>query len=113
MIKLLIKLIGFGLVMGGIYFLGQNITIHTNYGYWWGGISAKLAVLLVTGGIVALVFLKGELQKLGGILIVIGIICVFVSSRISLSPTSLWNYFLGIIALIGWGKMLSSGKIDF
>jgi hypothetical protein len=112
MFKFISKLIGLALIIGGIYFLGQNITIHTA-GPWWAQLSAKVAVFAVTGGVMAVIFLGKELRNIGFIAIGVGIVLVFASSRISVSSTSLWHYFLGISALVGGGKLLSGGKIDF
>lgn len=61
---IIIKLIGLGLMLFGIYYLGQNIMFTTNvYPYWWRGISADASILCLTGGIFSLFMLRKKKHK--------------------------------------------------
>ena len=48
----LLRIVGFGLLILGIYLVGENIFFTTNvYPYWWRGISADISVLALTSGV--------------------------------------------------------------
>ena len=50
--RTILRLIGLGLLLVGIYFLGQNIYFSTNpYPYWWRGIAANASILSLTIGV--------------------------------------------------------------
>ena len=62
----LLRIVGFGLLILGIYLVGENIFFTTNvYPYWWRGISADISVLALTSGVLLLVFAPGSMKDLG------------------------------------------------
>ncbi|MBD1216079.1 MAG: hypothetical protein ACK4WN_10450 [Aphanizomenon sp.] len=110
----LMKIAGLGLLIFGIYLVGQNIFFTTNvYPYWWGGISADISVLALTLGVLILIFFPESMKDLGWIAIFVGIIAVFISSRAILSPTSLWEFFLSLICMTSGYKMLTTRQSPF
>ncbi len=111
--KLFTTIIGLGLMLVGIYFLGTNILFTTNVSpYWWRGISADISVLALTGGIGALFALPRDSKFIGWTLIGIGIVCVFVSSRAILESTSLWHFFISMISFTAGYQLFSTGKLN-
>lgn len=106
--KFLFQLLGIGLMLLGVYLLGKNIVFTTNVSpYWWRGIAANVSVLALTSGIVGLFMLPRTEKFWGWILIVFGIIFVFLSSRAVFNPTSLWQFFVSIFAMVGGFKLLT------
>jgi hypothetical protein len=102
-------LLGIALILFGIYFLGKNIVFTTSVYPWWRGVAADLSVLSLCVGVFALVFLPPALRSFGWVAVVFGIVCVFASSRAILSPTSLWQFFLSLMAM-GFGYKLLSRR---
>ncbi|MBD1212356.1 MAG: hypothetical protein H9534_06335 [Dolichospermum circinale Clear-D4] len=110
----LMRIAGFGLLMFGIYLVGQNIFFTTNiYPYWWRGISADISVLALTLGVLILVFCPKSMKNLGWIAISIGIMAVFISSRAILNPTSSWEFLLSLICITSGYKMFTTGYLPF
>jgi hypothetical protein len=88
--RLLLKLIGLGLILLGVYFLGRNILFTTNpYPYWWRGIAADTSIFCLVVGVVMFFAFSGFFRYLGAGLVGMGIVFVFASSRAILSPTTL------------------------
>ena len=111
MIRFLFFPLGIGLILLGIYILGNNIIFTTNtHPYWWRGIAADGSILFLTGGIVGLFFLPREINFLGWVGIIIGIILVFLSSRAILNPTSLWQFFISMVAMVEGYRLVSTGR---
>lgn len=114
MIGLSIRVIGFLLLLTGIYFLGQNIIFASHiYPYYWRNLPAMGSVLATAIGVICLVFFRRETGNFGAILLGIGIVLVFISGGVLLKPTSLWNFFVGFAALAGGYKLLNEGRIRF
>jgi hypothetical protein len=112
--RFLIKLIGFALLLLGIYFLGKNIFFTTNVSpYFWRGIAADLSILFLVLGMLSLVFLPGSAKAVGWVFVGMGIVFVFASSRAVLNPTSLWHFFISITAMGSGYKMITSGRMPF
>ena len=112
--RLLIKLIGFALLIVGIYFLGQNIVFTSRISpYWWRDISAAGSVLALTSGVISLVFFRRATGSLGWALVGLGILLVFVSGSVILMPTRLWYFFLAFASLTAGLKLITTGRIDF
>lgn len=112
--RILTYLLGLGLILLGIYFLGRNIFFTTQVSpYWWRGIAADLSVLAITGGIIGLFALPRDMKSLGWVAIAIGIVFVFVSSRAILSPTSLWQFFLAMVSMVAGYQFLTTGRLNF
>jgi hypothetical protein len=108
----LFRICGFGLLILGIYFVGQNIIFTTNvYPYWWRGIAADTSVLALTIGVMILIFFPRSMKNLGWIPIMTGIVLVFMSSRAILNPMSLWQFFLSLILMSGGYKMFITGRL--
>lgn len=106
--KFFFQLLGIALMLLGVYLLGKNIVFTTNTSpYWWRGIAADVSVLALTSGIIGLFMLPNSQKFIGWILIVFGIIFVFLSSRAILNPTSLWQFFVSIFAVVGGFKLLT------
>ncbi|ASC69474.1 hypothetical protein XM38_004010 [Halomicronema hongdechloris C2206] len=111
--RFLMQLIGLALMLLGIYFLGKNIFFTTNVSpYWWRGIAADASIFLLVGGIFLLILMPlGFLKNLGWVLVAAGILCIFVSSRAILNPTSLWQLFLSMISMTVGYRLLATGRI--
>jgi len=110
----LLRLFGLGLIILGIYFVGQNIFFATNvYPYWWRGISADASVLALTFGVLMLIFSPEDSKNLGWISVGIGILLVFISSRAILNPTSLWDFLVSLVSISLGYKMLTTGRSPF
>jgi hypothetical protein len=112
--RFLLKFVGLGLLIWGIYILGQNIFFTTNASpYWWRGIAADISVIALMAGVLMLVFLPRGAKDLGWIPVIVGIVMVFVSSRAILNSTSLWQFFSSF-ALIAVGyRILTTGRMPF
>lgn len=108
------QFVGLALMLLGIYFLGRNIFFTTNVSpYWWRGIAADASIFLLCAGICLLVFMPlGFMKQLGWIFVIGGIVCVFISSRAILNPTSLWQFFLSMVALVSGYRLLSTGRLQ-
>jgi hypothetical protein len=108
----LLRLLGFGLLIWGIYFLGGNIFFTTNASpYFWRGIAADGSVLALMLGVLMLVFLPRGAKTLGWIPVIVGIALVFVSSRAILNPTSLWQFFCAFALISGGYHLLTTGRL--
>jgi hypothetical protein len=108
------RFLGILLLLAGVYFLGKNIFFATYYSpYFWRNLPALGSALTMIGGVVSLLFFRRETGNLGWILLMISVVLVFLSGGISLRPTSLWNFFLGFVALAGGYQLLSTGRIRF
>ncbi|MDJ0620690.1 MAG: hypothetical protein QNJ63_28810 [Calothrix sp. MO_192.B10] len=112
--RLLLRLLGFGFLIWGIYFLGQNIIFTTNpYPYWWRGIAADGSILALMSGIIILIFAPRGVKDLGWICVTVAIALIFLSSRAILNPTSLWQFFLSFTMIAGGYQLLSTGRLPF
>jgi hypothetical protein len=64
--RFLLRILGFGLLIWGIYFLGRNIVFTTNiHPYWWRGITADASVLALMSGVLMLIFFPRGAKNLG------------------------------------------------
>jgi hypothetical protein len=106
-------LIGLGLILLGVYFLGNNIIFTTQAYPWWRGVAANLSVLSLCVGVFALVFLPSSAKSFGWVAVAFGIVCVFASSRAILNPTSLWQFFLSLMTMGVGYKMLTQRRSYF
>ncbi len=112
--KLLLRLIGLGLVLWGIYVLGENIFFTTQVSpYFWRGVAADGSVLALTVGVLMLVFLPTDAKSWGLLPIILAIVLIIASGQAVLQPTSLWQLFLSLLALISGYSLLTSGRIPF
>jgi hypothetical protein len=111
--RFLIQLAGLVLMLLGIYFLGKNIIFTTNVSpYWWRGIAADASIFLLCAGICLLVFMPlGLMKQLGWIFVAGGIVCIFISSRAILNPTSLWQFFLAMVTMTCGYRLFSTGRL--
>jgi hypothetical protein len=108
------KLLGILLLLAGVYFLGQNIFFSTYYSpYFWRNLPALGSVLAIMAGVISLLFFRRATGNLGWILLIVGVVLVFLSGGVFLRPTSLWNFFVGFIALAGGYQLLSQGRLRF
>jgi hypothetical protein len=107
--KFIFQLLGIGLIVLGIYLLGKNIIFTTNVSpYWWRGIAADLSVLSLTLGVIGLFMLPRSANFGGWVLIGFGIVFVIYSSQAVLNPTSLWQFFVSIVSMVGGYKLLTN-----
>jgi hypothetical protein len=108
------KLLGILLLLAGVYFLGQNIFFSTYYSpYFWRNLPALGSVLAIMTGVISLLFFRRATGNLGWVLLIVGVVLVFLSGGVFLRPTSLWNFFVGFIALAGGYQLLSQGRLRF
>jgi hypothetical protein len=106
-----LRLSGLGLLILGIYILGQNIVFTTNPSpYWWRGVAADASIISLIVGVLMLVFLPRGSKNIGWLPIVLGIILVFLSSRAILNPTSLWQFLLSLASIAFGYQMLLTGR---
>ena len=111
--RLLIQLVGLALMLFGIYFLGKNIFFTTNVSpYWWRGIAADASIFLLFAGICLLVLMPlGAAKQFGWVLVAASILCIFVSSRAILNPTSLWQFFVAMMSMTFGYRLFSTGRV--
>ena len=111
--RLFARLFGLGLLLLGIYFLGQNIYFSNNvYPYWWRGVAADTSVLFLTAGVLLFFLLPRGNKSLAGISIAIGILAVFLSSRAILQPTSLWQFVVSLASFVGGYQLFTTGRLN-
>jgi hypothetical protein len=111
--RLLARLIGLGLLLLGIYFLGQNIYFTSNiYPYWWRGVAADTSILFLTAGVLMFFVLPRGNKSLAGVAITLGIVAVFISSKAILQPTSLWQFVLSLACFVGGYQLFTTGRIN-
>ncbi|MBW4540566.1 MAG: hypothetical protein KME43_15670 [Myxacorys chilensis ATA2-1-KO14] len=107
-----LKLIGFGLLLLGFYFLGQNVIVATRGSvYWWREIPAAGSVLAIMGGVFTLLFARSSVKELGWLLIGVGMILAFLSGGIVLKPMSLWTFSLAFASFAGGYKLMTTGRL--
>ena len=107
-------ILGLALIVASIYFLGQNIVFTTHYYYdWWHKTTATVSVLALLAGVSSLTVWRREMGSVGWILIGVGIVSVFLSGGVILQPTSLWTFFVSMLAFFSGYQILTSGKIRF
>lgn len=106
-------MLGLGLLLLGVYFLGQNIYFTNNVSpYWWRGVAADVSVLFLTVGVLMFFVLPSRDKTLAGVAIAIGIVAVFISSRAILQPTSLWQFVLSLTSFIGGYQLFTTGRLN-
>ncbi len=111
--RLLARLMGLGLLVLGIYFLGQNIYFSNNvYPYWWRGVAADISILFLTAGVMLFFILPRENKSLAGWAIAIGIVAVFISSKAVLYPTSLWQFVISLASFVGGYQLFTTGRFN-
>ena len=111
---LFIRLIGIFLMLLSVYYLGQNITFITQSSpFWWSGIAANFSVFCLTGGVIGFFFLPKDAKFIGWVLIILGIVFVFLSSRAILQPTSLWQFFVSIVCFVAGFKLFTIRRFRF
>lgn len=111
--RFIVQLLGFALVLLGIYFLGRNIFFTTNVSpYFWRGLAADLSILCLVVGVLWLIIVPLGAKSYGWIFVAAGIVFVFASSRAILAPTSLWQFFVSFGAIALGYKLLSTGRIS-
>jgi hypothetical protein len=109
-----LRVIGFGLLIFGIYSVCQNIILTTHfYNYGWQGISAKASILAVLSGIFMLVFLQRGAKDWGWISVIAGVVLFFLSSRAFINPMSLWQFLLSFVSIAVGYKMMTTGRSPF
>ncbi len=108
------KICGLALIVVSIYFLGQDIEFTTHYYYnWWQKVPAAGSVISLMLGIASLTLWRQAMGNFGWIFIAIGIILVFLSAGVILQPTSLWKFFVAMLAFASGYQLLTSGRIRF
>ncbi len=108
------QLFGIGLLLAGMYFLGQNIMFSTYYSpYFWRNLPAIGSVLAIMGGVISLLLFRRQTGNFGWILLIFGIVLVFLSGGVMLKPTSLWNFLIAFAALVSGFRLLTEGRLRF
>jgi hypothetical protein len=111
--QLLSRLLGLGLFLLGIYFLGKNIYFTNDiYPYWWRGVTADASILFLTMGVLMFFLLPQGNKEFAWIAIAIGIIAVFLSSRAILQPTSLWQFVISLASFTGGYQLFTTGRLN-
>jgi hypothetical protein len=110
----LLRTIGFGLLLFGIYSVCRNIVLTTHfYTYGWQGISAKASIIAILSGIFMLVFSSRSAKDWGWISLIAGIILFFLSSRALINPMSLWQFLLSFVSVAVGYRMMTTGRSPF
>jgi len=105
-------LVGLGLVVIGVYFLGQNIIFTTQTaGYWWRPLSAAGTVLSLMAGIVSLTFFGRSGQTAGWFFIGLGMVLAIASGGLVIRPTSLWTFFVAMMSFVGGFRLMQGRSI--
>ncbi len=108
------KILGLALILVGIYALSKQIDFTTQYySSWLQKTSATASVLALLAGISSLTFWRRELGNFGWIFIAIGIILVFMNGAVILKPTSMWTFFVSMLAFASGYRLLTRGRIRF
>ena len=111
--RLISRLIGLGLLLLGIYFLGQNIYFSTNPSpYWWRGIAADGSILSLTVGVLLFFILPRSNKDFSLCAIAFGIALIFASSKAILNPTSLWQFVLSLASFVGGYQLFTTGRLN-
>ena len=111
--RLFARLLGLGLLLLGIYFLGENIVFTNNISpYWWRGVAADASILFLTGGVLMFFILPRSNKDLAFISIAIGIVAIFLSSRAILHPTSLWQFVISLASFTGGYQLFTTGRLN-
>ena len=114
MSRLLIKIIGLGLLVVGIYFFAQNIIFVSSYHrYFYRQAPATISIFAIMSGIFSLLFFRRETGNLGWFFLAIGLVLVFLSGGVFFKPTSLWNLLVALGALVSGYQLLNTGKVRF
>lgn len=112
--RILRFLIGLALTTLGIFLLGRNILVTTNYiPTFQGDVLAVFSILGLMLGTITLVLFRRQTGILGWIFIAIGLVSVFLSGRILLRPTSLWYFFFSFTALAVGLNFIRGGRLRF
>jgi len=108
------KLIGILFLLAGTYVLGQNVIFSTYFSpFFWGNLPAVGSVLALMIGIICLVVFPRQTKSFGWIFLVAGIVSVFLSSGVSLKPTSLWNFVVAFTAITVGYRLLTARRLRF
>ncbi len=108
------RFFGIGLIILGIFLLGQNIIFVSHYSpFIWRDLPAGASVLAIMSGVLSLLFFSRETGNLGWILLGIGAVLVFLSGGIILKGTSLWEFFIAFVALAGGFQLMTQGRVNF
>ncbi len=108
------SILGLGLIITSIYFLGQNIVFTSHYYYsFWQSAPATISVLAIMLGIGSLTLWRETMGNIGWFFIGVGIVFVFLSGGVILQPTSLWTFFVSMVAFASGYQLLTRGKVKF
>jgi hypothetical protein len=108
------KFFGLCLMLGGLYFLGQNILFTTRFSvYWWTHVSAAGSVLSLMTGVWLVVCGDRNSRNLGWLLMGLGAILVFLSGGVVLKPTSLWTFCVAFAGLVSGYRLMTVGRLGF
>lgn len=109
----LAQLIGLGMTVAGLFFLGRNIRFTSYYSnFWWGGMGAGLSVLLLISGVLMIILGPRQGRAFGWFPIALCIILIFLTSRVTLAPTNLWEFVLAFGCLTAGLKLTLTSKLD-
>ena len=112
MTRFLSQLVGFALLLAGVYFLGQNIIFTTQAaGYWWKAIPATGSILMVLAGVFFLASDRSSNREIGWILLGLGIVLAFLGGGVIVKPTSLWTFVVSALAFVTGYKFVTTGRL--
>lgn len=98
------RLLGFGLLLGGISVLAQRLYVTTR-GF---TIDAPTIILCVIGAII-LVY-GGEFKKFGWVAVVIGILMPLIKAGVAVASTTLFTFILCFLAIVYGFRLITGGK---
>ncbi|MEM7593205.1 MAG: hypothetical protein AAF383_17115 [Cyanobacteria bacterium P01_A01_bin.83] len=78
----------------------------------WRGVAADTSILFLTTGILMFFILPRGNKTLAGIVIQISIIAVFISIKVILKSTSLWQFVILLASFLGGYQLFTTGRLD-
>ncbi len=110
---MLTRLIGLAIFFFGFWFLGQNIIFTSQISFFtFRGIAAGGSVILLVAGISTYLFGSGNNRNAGLLMLFLSIVLIFMSGVVIITPTSLAEVFVGLVAMIFGGRMITSGRYN-
>jgi len=103
----MLKLVGMGLILGGLYFIGDHIVFAGPFP----GIASGAVFLLLIVGVWRLVNGKTDWLAWGPILVSVGV--VFFFSTTFLNPTTLKDLLIASVLLLGGFRLVSGNQARF
>jgi len=103
----MLRFVGMGLILGGLYFIGDHIVFA---GPLWGIASGGVFLLLIAG---VWRLVSGKTDWLTWAPILVGVGLVFFYSKTFLNPTTLRDLLIASVLLLGGFRLVSGYRAPF